>query len=174
MSPKKPRLLCIDDDAQSLAVRRLLFEAFGFDVETCTDPRRGLSLHRKNHFDAAVVDFQMPVMNGAEVAREMKSVRADVPVVILSGLIELPANTPVFYDRFLCKAEPSSTIVKEIEALIATSGHGNGEAQHLPLHQRAVALGALALGMTSEAVARRRGRKAKGMAMSGRTVPARA
>ena len=151
MPARKPTLLCVDDDSQCLEVRRLLFEAFGFSVVTCTDPRQGLRLHRKKHFDAAVLDYQMPFMNGAELAKEMKAVRADVPVMILSGLPELPEGAPVFYDRFLCKTESAHKVASEIQSLIGPPDGNGGPEIRVPIRSRLVAFSALVLGFAVEA-----------------------
>ena len=92
----KATLLCVDDDSQCLAVRRLMLEAHGFNVVTSINPKQGLKLFRSKRFDAAVLDYQMPGMNGAELAKAMKDVRSDVPVLILSGLVELPNDAPAY------------------------------------------------------------------------------
>ncbi len=119
MPAKKPVLLCVDDDIQCLEVRRLLLEAFGFNVVSSTNPTDGLRLYRRKRFDAAIIDFQMPEMDGAELAKKMKDSRGDVPVVIMSGLPELPEGTPVFHDRFFCKTISGKQLAEEIQALIA-------------------------------------------------------
>jgi CheY-like chemotaxis protein len=152
VTAKKATLLCVDDDAQCLAVRRLLLEAHGFNVVTSINPRQGLRIFRGQRFDAAVVDYQMPEMNGAELAKEMKSVRADVPVVILSGLVELPEGAPLFHDRFVCKAEAGHKLVKELQSLIQPPKDDGGIPARIPIHRRFVAFSALALGFAVEGI----------------------
>ena len=122
---RKPTLLCVDDDVQCLAVRKMLFEAFGFNVTTTPDPRQAQRLHSLQHFDAVVLDFQMPFINGAELAKTMKVARPEIPVVILSGLTELPEGAPQYHDRFFCKAESGFKLAQEIQNLIANSGTGS-------------------------------------------------
>jgi CheY-like chemotaxis protein len=156
MPARKATLLCVDDDSQCLEIRRLLFEAFGFSVVTCTDPRQGLRLHRKKHFDAAILDYQMPFMNGAELAKEMKAVRAEVPILILSGLDRLPADAPPFYDRFLCKTESAHKIASEVQSLIGPPNGDGGRPVKVPLRRRFLAFSALALGFAVEAITRKR------------------
>lgn len=155
----KVTLLCVDDDSQCLAVRRLMLEAHGFNVVTSINPKQGLKLFRSTRFDAAVLDYQMPGMNGAELAKAMKEFRSDVPVLILSGLLELPDDVPVCYDSFVCKAEAGHKLIKELESLIKTPNGGGGNGVRVPLHRRFVAFGALALGFAVEGVFGRRNRK---------------
>jgi len=152
---RKATLLCVDDDAQCLAVRRLLLEAHGFNVVTSINPKQSLRLFRIRRFDAAVVDFQMPEMNGAELAKEMKTSRSDVPVVILSGLVDLPEGAPVFHDRFVCKAEAGYKLVKELRSLIEPPKDDGGIPARVPLHRRFVAFSALTLGIFVEGISNR-------------------
>ncbi len=177
MAVRKPTLLCIDDDAQCLAVRRLLFEAFGFAVVSSTSPRQGLRLYQLKRYDAAVIDYQMPEMNGGELAREMKKVRADVPVIILSGLIDIPKEVPECYDRFVSKSDSGFKLVKEIQSLIGGSPGNGGPPESLPVRQRIFAIAGIAAGFAAEGItevwsrARRRPSHALGMK---RVVAARA
>jgi CheY-like chemotaxis protein len=149
---RKATLLCVDDDAQCLAVRRLLLEAHGFNVVTSINPRQSLRLFRVHRFDAAVIDYQMPEMNGAELAKEMKSARSDVPVVILSGLVDLPEGAPVFHDRFVCKAEASHKLVKELRSLIEPPKDDGGIPARVSIQRRFLAFSALALGFAVEGI----------------------
>jgi CheY-like chemotaxis protein len=172
----KPTLLCVDDDAQCLAVRRLLLEAYGFNVVTSINPKQGLRLFRSKRFAAAVVDYQMPEMNGAELAKEMKFARADVPVLILSGLAEFPQGAPVFHDRFICKTEASHKLVKEIQSLIEPPKDDGGITVRVPIHQRFVAFSALAIGFAVEGLTGRwtRVRRRESPAMDLKSMAARA
>ncbi len=149
MPAKKATLLCVDDDSQCLSIRRLVLEAHGFNVVTSVNPKQSLKLFRSKRFDAAIVDYQMPEMNGAELAKEMKSARSDVPILMLSGLSELPAGEPAFHDCFVCKSEASHKLVKEIQALIQPSNGGGGHGA--PVRQKLVAFSGLALGFVVEA-----------------------
>ncbi len=154
----KVTLLCVDDDSQCLAVRRLMLEAHGFNVVTSINPKQGLKLFRAKRFDAAVLDYQMPGMNGAELAKAMKDVRSDVPVLILSGLIELPKTDEVYYDSFVSKGEAGHRLINELHSLIKTPSGGGGNGVRVPFHQRFLAYGALALGFAVEGAFGRRNR----------------
>jgi CheY-like chemotaxis protein len=115
-------ILCIDDDVQSLKVRKILLETFDFHVTTASNPREGLRLFRRRNLAAVVLDYQMPEMNGGEVARQMKSLRPEVPVLMLSALPWLPQGAPSeCIDLFITKGGPTSKLVSELEQLIAAS-----------------------------------------------------
>ena len=118
----QPEILCIDDDAQSLGVRKLLLETFDFRVITATSGREGLKLFRSRKVDAVILDYQMPEMDGGEVARKMKDLRPQVPVLMLSALPWLPAEVPRdCIDMFMTKGDPTSKLASELEQLIAAA-----------------------------------------------------
>ena len=148
---KKPTLLCVDDDAQSLSVRKMLFEAFGFRVTTTPDPRQGLRMHAAQRYDAAILDFQMPHMDGGELAKAMKMARPNVPVVILSGLPYLPPETPQYYDRFYCKTESGFKIAQEVQNLIVSSDHDE-RGNQVKLGKRLCAAAGIAVGFATQGV----------------------
>jgi CheY-like chemotaxis protein len=115
-------ILCIDDDVQSLRVRKILLETFDFRVTTASTPREGLKLFRARNVAAVVLDYQMPEMDGGEVARKMKSLRPEIPVVMLSALPWLPQGAPQeCIDMFITKGGPTSQLVIELEQLIAAA-----------------------------------------------------
>ena len=78
-------VLVVDDDA---GVRRFLvdsLEALGYRVEEAADGPSGLAALDGAEPDVLLVDFAMPGMNGAEVAREARARRPDLPVVFATG-----------------------------------------------------------------------------------------
>ena len=116
-------LLCIDDDAQSLQVRKVLLESYGFQVRTAASGPEGLRAVRSRLADAVVVDYQMPGMDGGEVARGIKSWDPTMPVVVLSALPWLPDDAPrECVDAFVSKSEPLATLVSVVTRLVEDRG----------------------------------------------------
>ncbi len=119
MNGQNLEILCIDDDLQSLQVRRILLETYGFDVVIAVGAREGLKAFRQRLVDAVVMDYHMPEMDGGQVAQLMKRLRPKVPVMILSALPWLPEQAPSeCIDDFVCKGEPTAILVRKIQALI--------------------------------------------------------
>ena len=85
-------VLVIDDDP---AVRETLVQGLefdGFDVIEAADGRAGLTLlERGAPAVLAVIDFAMPGMNGAEVARAVQRLRPGLPIIFASGYAETAA-----------------------------------------------------------------------------------
>ena len=168
---RKPTLLCVDDDVQCLAVRKMLFEAFGFNVTTTPDPRQAQRLHAAQHFDAVVLDFQMPHINGAELAKTMKIARPEIPVVILSGLTQLPEGAPHYHDRFFCKSGSGLKLAQEIQNLIANSGNGSSGTK-LAVSKKILATAGILFGFATQGISEVRHRLFHPAQMSKKTATA--
>lgn len=85
---QRQRIVLIDDSANDLAVTRRFLERRGYDVATALSGEEGLALAAAAPLpDAIVVDYRMPVMDGFEVARRIKSdpQLQTIPVLMLTG-----------------------------------------------------------------------------------------
>jgi len=78
-------ILVVDDQPE--AARRLErgLSAIGHRATVAIDPRDALDLFRTHHFDAVITDIDMPVIDGFELARQLRVLRADVPIAFCSG-----------------------------------------------------------------------------------------
>jgi CheY-like chemotaxis protein len=83
---RRPRVLVVEDDgATLLAIARGL--APEYEVVTATDGVEGLKAASEGAFDAIVSDVQMPRMDGIEMVKRIRELRAaaDIPVIFLTG-----------------------------------------------------------------------------------------
>lgn len=111
-----PKILCIDDNAHGLTVRRVLLESKGHKVFAAANGRDGLELFRRERPDLVVVDYVMPQMNGAEVIREIKRLAPNTPVILLSAFTETLSLEEKVKDAdcVLCKGS------REVPELLST------------------------------------------------------
>jgi two-component system, cell cycle response regulator len=81
------RVLVVDDSELSRALIKRLLERNGYTVLTATDGAEGAVMALREHPDAVVTDLEMPVMDGYQLARLLKSdpVSADIPLLILTS-----------------------------------------------------------------------------------------
>lgn len=81
------RVLYIDDDEGSLELLDRALAREGHHVRCFLDFREALRLLEQDSaaFDLAVTDFNMPRASGLEVARAIRALRPDLPVVIVSS-----------------------------------------------------------------------------------------
>ncbi len=112
------KILCIDDEATALAVRKRLFESVGYRVVAARSGDEGIRLFRSEIFDIVILDYWMPGMNGIATARELKRMNPSVPVIILSGLSQLPDETIGIAERWILKDEGPEHLLGVIESLV--------------------------------------------------------
>ena len=62
------------------------------------DPLEALARCKRTCFDLTLLDYEMPLMSGSQLAQEAKLLVPDVPVVLISGRSTLPAAELAFVD----------------------------------------------------------------------------
>ncbi|MFM0293041.1 response regulator [Paraburkholderia sp. RL17-383-BIF-A] len=82
------RLLIADDDANLLAAYVLFFSAHGFDIRTARNGLDALAQYCAWHPEAALLDVEMPRLDGRAVARRIRYV-GDVPAPMLVAVTGL-------------------------------------------------------------------------------------
>jgi len=116
-------LLCIDDSQAILKYERSLFERSGYIVVTAASPRLGLRLATMSSFDAVLLDYQMPEMNGHQVALAIRRMRPETLVVMFSGS-EIPEETHRLVDAVVPKAGPVGQLLPTVTRLCNQRGLG--------------------------------------------------
>ncbi len=91
-NPEGPRELILivdDEDFVTLLAQRVLTDE-GYRVVTARDGFQALDIYKKLQTDIELVilDFTMPIMDGAEVFNELRKINPQVPVVLSSGFTE--------------------------------------------------------------------------------------
>jgi CheY-like chemotaxis protein len=110
-------VLCADDEIEELTARKMVLESAGFKVLVARNGKDALDVFRSTAVDAVVLDYFMPGMTGLSVAREMKELRPEVPLVMLSGFASLPGETIGVVDAWVQKRDVE-VLLRELEKLI--------------------------------------------------------
>jgi CheY-like chemotaxis protein len=110
----KHRILCVDDEIVGARIRGEILEEHGYSVVLFHCPlaalRCDLSL-----FDLAVLDFQMPRLNGRELFLRMRAFGVRYPIVLLTGCLEtLSHEERVLFARCLDKSLPVQCLLDTI------------------------------------------------------------
>jgi CheY-like chemotaxis protein len=118
--PSKKTILCIDDDVSILRYEKALLERSGYEVLTAPSGQQGLKLATTCQCDAVLLDYDMYGMNGQEVAAEIKLVKPELVVILLSGR-EVPVQALALVDAFVPKLEASQQLLPIIAELSSRS-----------------------------------------------------
>jgi CheY-like chemotaxis protein len=112
----KKTILCIDDDDAILRYEKVLLEKSGYAVLTAASPQQGIRLVTMCECDAVLLDYEMPGMNGHQIAAEIKRIRPDLSIILLSGS-EVPIYALALVDAFVPKLEASRELLPMIAEL---------------------------------------------------------
>jgi CheY-like chemotaxis protein len=100
----KTAILCVDDENTPRTLRKLILQKQGYEVTDVGSGKEALELLAQRRFDLVLTDQLMPGMAGTELTRKIKSATPNMPVVIISGVNELPPDAS-YADRFISKIE---------------------------------------------------------------------
>ena len=124
----RQRIVVIDDNANDLQVTRRFLERRGYNVAAAQSGEEGLALAAEMVPDAIVVDYRMPVMDGFEVTRRIKTdMRLQtIPVLMLTGsdlsqhVVEgLGAGA----DDFVTKGSDTEVLLARLRALLRVKAY---------------------------------------------------
>lgn len=128
----KARILIIEDNEQNLYMETFLLEKQGYQVVGARDGREGLEAARRLKPALIVLDIQLPVMDGHEVARRLKQhpeTRA-IPIVAVTSYAMLKDREKILAngcEGYMEKPINPDTFVSELERHLPTSLRPNGD-----------------------------------------------
>jgi CheY-like chemotaxis protein len=101
----------------TLECEKSFLEDFGYRVLTAATGRKGLELASKHSVDVVILDYCMPEMNGQEVAIEMRRLNPLAPIIMLTGAVDIPAQTLNLVDAVVAKDRLASQLLPAIAQL---------------------------------------------------------
>ena len=110
---QKPLILCVDDEAIPLMLRKSVLQKSGFEVLGAGSGDEALEILDREHVDLVLTDLLMPGLSGTELAREIKQRHPGLPVILLSGVNEIPEDAKSA-DLFLSKVEGPVAMCEKI------------------------------------------------------------
>jgi CheY-like chemotaxis protein len=102
-------------------VRKLVLSNAGYQVLTAGSGEEGLEVFRQHPVDLVIADHFLTDKSGAETAAEMKQLKPDVPILIVSAASEPPSGLE-FCDGFLSKGEGPDALLEVIAGLLSRKG----------------------------------------------------
>lgn len=118
------RLLVVEDNHSLVSNLFAFFEPRGYTLDAAPDGVVGLQLAQTGNYDAMVLDWTLPRLEGKEVARRLRASGSDLPILMLTVRDELPDKLAGFgagVDDYLTKPFAFDELAARVEALIARS-----------------------------------------------------
>jgi len=97
--PTAPSILIVDDEFGLAEMLREMLREYGYDVSLAINGRLALDILKERPVDLVITDMMMPVMDGGELASEMRTseTHRGIPIVMMTSL---PAAIPRQDPRF--------------------------------------------------------------------------
>ena len=110
-------ILCIDDQTSLLLARTLVLQNEGYSVLAASSAAEGLRKFREMQVDLVISDHLLGGTTGAEIAAQMKREKPEIPIILISGVSEIPEGAQ-HVDLFLSKLEGPVVMLQEISKLL--------------------------------------------------------
>lgn len=89
MDPKNIRVLVVDDEKGILEALQTHLELDGYSVDTCGSAKEALDMFQKQPYHIIMTDINMPVMDGLVLLEEIKRLRGDTIVIMITAYTSL-------------------------------------------------------------------------------------
>jgi CheY-like chemotaxis protein len=91
--PSRMKILVVDDDVLISMATIDMLEDLGHEALEVSSGARALEiLGSGGAFDLMIIDYAMPRMTGVELARKVRALRPEMPILLATGYAELPAG----------------------------------------------------------------------------------
>jgi DNA-binding response OmpR family regulator len=80
------KILVVDDEVEVLNVFERFLDQLGYDPEVLDKWEEALELFQEEHFDLVILDVHMPGKDGFQIAKEMKELKPEQKILMITGL----------------------------------------------------------------------------------------
>ncbi|MBI5756262.1 MAG: response regulator [Nitrospirae bacterium] len=127
---RQVRILVVEDSPTQAEQIKYLLEERGYTVLIASDGREGLKAARETMPTIIISDILMPVMDGYELAYEIKHDEGlkHIPVILITSLMdrkEVLRKASVVADGYFTKPFDDKYLLEKVEALISASTHAD-------------------------------------------------
>jgi DNA-binding response OmpR family regulator len=123
-----PKIVCIDDDPQTIELLKLILTKNGFEGLAAKNGPDGLELIASEHPDLVLLDLMMPGMDGWTVYQRMKAdeTMQGIPVIVVTCKVqpvdEILARNIAKVDDYIKKPFSPGSLIDSINQVLGISG----------------------------------------------------
>ena len=122
-------ILIVEDDVNIRELLHLYLEQEGYHIETAQDGADGLRMFKRVHPDLVLLDLMMPVMDGTQMIRELRSF-SKTPVIVLTAkgeVFDKVALLELGADDYITKPFEMREVIARVRAVMRRFEQDSGE-----------------------------------------------
>ena len=117
------RVLVVDDEVEIVELLRDILSAEGYLVDAAPNAEAALQLIREHIYDTALLDFNLPDMDGVMLHRQIRQMDQDLAAraIFMSGLLQSDANLGYYLSQsggFLAKPFDVRDVLAQVRAVL--------------------------------------------------------
>jgi CheY-like chemotaxis protein len=122
MAASSITILCVDDEETPRTLRKLILQKQGYQVITASSGAEALEVLDRANINLVLSDQMMPGMTGTDLTKFVKAIWPTMPVILISGVNEIPADAS-YADRFISKVGGPELLFKTVVEVLTAYGH---------------------------------------------------
>lgn len=118
------KILVVEDDDALNALVSLYLKGNGYEVISCKNGQEAQKLFKKENIDMMITDIMMPIMDGFELAMEVRKENKDMPIVFMSAKDDMPSKQlgyTIGIDDYIVKPFDIDELVLKVKAILRRS-----------------------------------------------------
>ena len=116
MTVSRCRILSIDDNQMLNTMRQKVLGVNGFDCDLAYTAEQALAMVITSHYDAILLDYYLPGTTGLQVANTIKTVRPEVPIIVVTGE-ELYERSHAVHS-YIVKGDGPEVLINRVKSLV--------------------------------------------------------
>ena len=129
----KTRILLAEDDENLGSLLKEYLNIKGYETELFPDGNKAFKGFIKEHFDLCILDIMMPGKDGFTVAKEIRLINSDIPIMFLTAKShkeDVLEGFAIGADDYIIKPFSMEELLSRIEAILRRTKHGlDGDSQ---------------------------------------------
>ncbi|MQY80397.1 MAG: response regulator [Bacteroidetes bacterium] len=123
----KTRILLAEDDENLGSLLKEYLNIKGYETELYPDGNKAFKGFIKEHFDLCILDIMMPGKDGFTVAKEIRLINSDIPIIFLTAKSlkeDVLEGFTIGADDYITKPFSMEELLSRIEAILRRTKHG--------------------------------------------------
>jgi len=132
METPKVRILLAEDDENLGMLLREYLQARNFEADLFGDGEEAFRSFEKNHYDICILDIMMPVKDGFTLAKEIRMINSDIPIIFLTAKSmkeDVIEGFRIGADDYITKPFSMEELIFRIEAILRRTKNEGADKQ---------------------------------------------